>query len=133
MYIIKENKGKWILIKKGSKRSTKTFSSKAEAIAYAEMKGYKYDIAGTKVDNVIRKAKKKPRVIIPILIVLFLVIIGGFAYLYFSGNLTTIINSITNKKEDKTENNGNSDEHYHIDLGTTEHKEIVEDIKRGEQ
>ncbi|MBR4496019.1 MAG: MBL fold metallo-hydrolase [Acholeplasmatales bacterium] len=102
MYIIKEKNNKWILIKKGSKRATKTFSSKAEAIAYAEMKGYKYDIAGTKVDNVIRKAKKKPKVVIPLLIVLFLIIIGVFLYLHFTGNLTTIINSIT-KKEDKTE------------------------------
>ncbi len=128
MYIIKEKNNKWILIKKGAKKATKVFDTKSAAIAYAEMKGYKYDVAGTKVDNVIRKAKKKPRVIIPILIVLFLLIIGGFAYLYFSGNLTTIINSIANKKEDKTEDNGNSGEHAHVDLGTTDHKEIVEDV-----
>ena len=132
MYIIKEKNDKWILIKKGAKRAAKTFNTKAEAVSYAEMKGYKYDIAGTKIDNVARKIKKKPNVIIPIIVVLLLVLIGVTAYLYFSGNLTPIINSIT-KKEDKTqETNKVTDEtnekHAHIDLGTTEHKDIVEDV-----
>lgn len=127
MYIIKEKNNKWILIKKDSKRATKTFSSKAEAVAYAEMKGYKYDIAGTKVDNIVRKAKKKPKVVIPLLIVLFLIIIGVFLYLHFTGNLTTIINSIT-KKEDKTEEVNHNGSHEYIDLGTTVHNDIVEDI-----
>ena len=58
MYIIKQNNsGKWILIKKGAKKASKVFNTKAEAVAYAEAKHYKYDIAGTKVDNVARKIK----------------------------------------------------------------------------
>ncbi len=108
MYIIKQNKsGKWILIKKGAQRATKTFDSKAQAVAYAEAKKYKYDIAGTNVDNVARAVKKKP-VLLIVLIIIFLIIIGLFIYLYLSGNLTTIINKITKKDEIAEAAGGNS-------------------------
>lgn len=125
MYIIKQNSsGKWIIIKKGAKKASKVFSSKAEAIAYAEAKGYKYDVAGTKVDNVARKIKKKPKLIIPI-IILLLVIIGVFAYLYFSGNLNTFINK---DKTDKTEETSESDNHEHVEFGATVHRDVVENV-----
>ena len=45
-----------------------------------------------------------------------LVLIGVTAYLYFSGNLTPIINSIT-KKEDKTQEtktDGDNHNHEHV-------------------
>ncbi len=140
MYIIKQNKsGKWILIKKGAKRAAKTFSSKAQAVAYAESKGYKYDIAGTNVDNVARAVKKRPTLLI-ILIIVFLIIIGVIVYLYLSGKLTLIINTITKKDETTEITGGNgsnsggeggssdSHEHEHIEFGTTVHRDVVEDI-----
>ncbi len=110
MYIIKEKKGKWILIKKGSKRATKTFSSKAQAVAYAEAKGYKYDIAGTKVDNVIRKASKRKPIVI-CLIILFLIIIGVALALLLTGVIDSPINlnkAKTEQKDDSGSKNGDS-------------------------
>ena len=131
MYIIKQNNsGKWILIKKGAKKASKVFNTRAEAVAYAEAKNYKYDIAGTKVDNVAKKMKKKPKLVLAIIFIILLLLIGVTAYLYFSGNLDSLINKT--KKTDKTEESTTIDDtetvNYKVDLGITEHKDITENV-----
>ena len=72
------------------------------------MKGYEYDIAGTKVDNVIRKASKRKPIVI-CLIILFLIIIGVALALLLTGVIDSPINLNKAKTEDTSgSKNGDS-------------------------
>ncbi len=87
MYIVKQNKKQqWIIIKKGAKRASKVFGTKAEAIMYAE-KNYS--------NNYIIDEKKMPKSfykrIVLVLFFVILVLLTIVAILYFTGNLDRFI------------------------------------------
>lgn len=130
MYIIKQNKnGNWILIKKGTKKATKTFSSKSEAIFYADEKNYDYDVERTITDNVSKAIKKKPKIFIPIIFCTLIIIIGIFALLYFTGNLDSIISKQTSEIEDNNSNSNGKDNDQSGNIDVIDEEYIVENIK----
>ncbi len=89
MYIIKKNKNnKWIIIKKGSKRATRIFDTKLEAIMYAKEKyPDNYEVEDEKaVEKAIKKHGKKPWFII--LVIIFLLILAALGFAIYMGYIT---------------------------------------------
>ena len=101
MFVVKKNKsGKWIVIEEGKKRARKTFSSKSEAIVYAEQLAKKenkeYRVDGS-ID--IRKFKLTPLKVIICLILIGLLIGGGY-FLYSRGYFDSLIDKINSSLRD---------------------------------
>lgn len=105
MYYINEREdGSFEVKKQGSKRASKIFSSKIEAINYCQSKGYNFKVGINIGDNEVKiNSKKAKKYWKPILIILFILIIGFgvlFALDYYKiiniGFADKIINGITN-------------------------------------
>lgn len=104
MYIIKKNKNdKWIIIKEGSKRATRVFDTKFEAISYANDKyPDKYKVEEDIITEAIKKHGKKPWFICLVIFIILLII--GVCVLYFKGYLDPYLPS-----------NNNNNNHQHVE------------------
>lgn len=114
MYVIKKNKkGNWIIIKKGAKRATKVFDTKAQAIAYAELNySNNYEIDDSIINLVPKKSRKK--VLLGLLIVLLLVVVV-FGVLYFTGIIKPylpgfMVENDNNQNSNETDDNKETDD-----------------------
>ena len=118
MYVIKKNKkGNWIIIKKGAKRATKVFDTKAQAIAYAELNySNNYEIDDSIINLVPKKSRKK--VLLGLLIVLLLVVVV-FGVLYFTGIIKPylpgfMVENDNNQNSNETDDNKETDDNETI-------------------
>lgn len=120
MYEVKKNKqGKWIIIKKGAKRASKSFNTKMEAVEYAEMH-YKdrYEVKQTD-EPIVHKKKKK---IFIILFILILILFVTIVILYSKGYLDEFLPSnddISDKDNNDTNDNGDDNETDNPNTGNT--------------